>query len=371
MFFSLSKEPDSRFPYQDRFGSWWFNHDEGWSWIKDTWFKGYGHDELGNYVQLVQHSDCINLYHGKNRSFPLWWDDQTLTLTNLLGAGQPIRSDKRVVLFSDWLITENVDIHGTIDPSQLSRDQVVDSIVHNLESKTELLNLFSSGYNRRLFVTGGIDTVTLLAMMRDSMGMIDQIEYQHFEYDYFTNRNIEKIREKHWGYRQIHHWTSDTVLLSGASGDEYMMRGPNTVALWCAWQDINLVDILKKSTGYHVNYFLRPKNLAIFQEAYQQRDQIREQYPRYVDLIRQILDVNANDHQHWHLGRTITWTPFLDPELTKTILRLSVDDLLEQIIDAQISRDIIRRFNPILDLILSDSKNQNMRSNLHRLSDLR
>jgi hypothetical protein len=369
MFFSLSKEPDTRFPHQDRFGSWWFSHDEGWHNFSNTWLKGYRQGATGNYAEFELAADCITLKHGKNRSFPLWWNDQTLTLTNLLGQGQPIRSDKRVMLFADWLIIENADIHGTIDTSPVSRDQAVDLLVQSLNHKVDYFQTFSNSYDRRLFVTGGIDTITILAMMREA-GTFEQIEYQHFAYDYFTNHNMEKIREKHWGYRQIHHWTNENILLSGATGDEYMMRGPNTIALWCAWQDIDLVEILKKSTGYHVHYFLRPKNLAIFQDAYQRRDQIRDQYPTYTDLVRQILDVNANDHQHWHLGRTITWTPFLDPGLTKIMLRLSVDDLLSQFINAQISRDIIHRYNPILDLLLSDSKNQNMRQNLHRLSDI-
>lgn len=377
MFFTLSREKDSRLPYHDACGSWWLSHDDGWySTVmgKETrWTKGYSlgqyeESSLGNFIIISQEDDIVTVQHGRHRSFPLWWDDQKLVLTSLLGKGKPVHADKKVVLMRNWLFTESVDRHSPIDTSPLSSDQAFTKLVGLLDPEVCLpprVEKFSPYI--KLFVTGGMDTVTILSTVKNISHHIEILDHEYFQHDKFTVQNISALQEQHWGYGQIHHWTSGAILVSGAYGDEYMMRGPNTVALWCAWHDINLLDILRKSTGYHVDYYLRPKNAAIFQDAYNQRDKIRAQYPTYGDLVWQILDIHANDHQHWHLGKTLTWTPFLNAELTKTILRLPVDDLIDHFIDATINRKLIEYHWPECLKLLSTSKNSNSRENLHQL----
>ena len=172
------------------------------------------------------------------------------------------------------------------------------------------------------------------------------------------------IRANHWAYRNAHHWREPTVLLTGSCGDEFTMRGPDSVAIWAAWHDLDLEKLLTQSHGYHVQYFLRRKNLSTIQKAYQQRRDIQQSYPMYRDLVRRILDVNSNDHQLWHLGHTTHWTPFKDLALLKLFLRLPYDDMISQIIDASVSKDIIARWNPELVDSISDSKNYIHRSNL-------
>ena len=365
MFFTISKQRDERLPHHSPLGAWCLSRDDGWNYSGGPWHKGISGNSLS--IHHDSQSGNVTFEHGVNRSFPLWWNSETLTLTNLLGTGEPIRADKRMVLFGDWLLTEHQDIHGAIDTDVLSQDAVVDGI------RTQLIKSTRDVYpwQTRLFVTGGIDTVTLLALLKGVGDQIfDLMNYQYFEYDKFTNRNIADIQQQHWAYRQIHHFIdNNTILASGAYGDEYMMRGPYTIAMWCAWQNINIVDMLKKSSGYHVDYFCLPKNLMVFQSAWDRRADIQSQYPEYKDLVRQILDVNANDHQHWHLGKTLTWTPFLNPELTKLMLRLSVEDMLGQIINADVSRAVIQSLHPDCCKLLSLTKNRNIRQNLDRLNE--
>ena len=363
MFFTISKQLDPRLPYCSPLGDWRFSHDAGWTWNGGPWRKGLGTNSLEIHHDVK--SGNITFDHGKTRSFPLWWNDETLTLTNLLGTGEPVRADKQMVLFSDWLITEHQDIHGDIVTDTMSQDQVVDEIKTQLIQSTDVLH----DHCPKVFVTGGMDTATLLALFKHLDLDFELVDYEFFQYDLFTNLNIANIRRQHWAYGQIHHWGDNNVILaSGAYGDEYMMRGPNTIALWCAWQNINLADMLTKTTGYHVGYFSLPKNLAVFQSAWDRRSEIQSQYPTYPDLVHQILDINANDHQHWHLGKTLTWTPFLNPELTKLMLRLSVDDMLGQILNADVNRAVIQSLYPKCLSLLSQIKNQNIRQNLHLLS---
>jgi len=390
MFFSIGRSADRRFPFHSRTEpGWWISRDDGWEHdeIKGQIGKGIGNNRL---VIDVGTND-ITFDHGPHRSFPLWWNQDTQTLTNLMGTGELIRADKKYMLFNQWLVLGNRDIHGPIDDSQLSWDAVADDITKRLRSEffsaddrlpfdgSDQLPISphlpkSLGRVRPvLYVSGGLDTVTLLALLHDTWPLRTysiQPE-QHFDMDDFTDTNISGIRRDHWAYNQIHHWRSRTVLLSGAYGDEYLMRGPYTVALWAAWHDINLEHILNNSHGYHVPYYLKPMNLATIRGAWQRRAEIREQYVTYCDLIRQILDINANDHQHWHLGNTRTWTPFLDSHLTKTILRLSPDDLLRQIINGDINREVIRRTWPAAEVLVSRAKNLHANENLYLLSSLR
>jgi hypothetical protein len=371
MFLTLSKTQDTRLPNHDWLGKWCLSTDNGWTKniLKDSttvYFKGISNNRLS--INVDNKSEIISFDHGNHRSFPLWWEYQSQTLTNMLGNGQLIRADKKVSVMGDQLLIENRDIHGDIDITSLSKNDVIDGIVQEL--KKEFMIKFEQ--NTKLYISGGIDTVTLLAFSKSlAPYKYDIITEQYFENDEFCDKYIEKIRDHHWGYKQIHFWNdSPTRLLSGAYGDEYMMRGPQTVALWCAWQGIDIVSIFKKVSGYNINYYLKPQNLKFFTNSWQCRDTIQKLYPTYQDLCRQILDINANDHQHWHLGNTLTWTPFLNNKLTKLMLRLNPDDLVQQILDAEINRGIIRLLAPEVEQVLSNSKNFNSTENVSLLSNI-
>ena len=371
MFFSLSKDKDLRFPNHDQFGSWYFCHDDGWTNNGNTWFKGYDHPEAGhgNYLKFCLDKDIIKLEHDRLRSCPLWWDSSIPMLTNLIGTGSQIWADETITIGNLNLINSKTDVYGNISLDTLTMDCVVENVCNNLKKKASALNSIDS-QSKKLFVTGGIDTLTLLALIKNLDIDCEIIDYEHFEYDYFTNNNLKDIRNQNWAYQQIHHWRTPTILITGSCGDEFMFRGPYTIAIWAAWHDINMEKLLTNSEGYHVGYFNKPVNLNIFKDYYYRRNEIKSKYPEKIDLIKQILNANVNDHQHWHLGNTTTWTPFKDIELTKLVLRLDPVDLLTQIIDAKINKNIIERlWSPGLQLI-STTKNYKSRQHLHKLEML-
>ena len=368
MFFSLSKDKDSRFSNHNKVGSWWLSHDDGWAQTCQGWAKGYQHTVVdhGSFLEITCNKDLITLVHDRYRSFPLWWAADQKKLTNLLGSGQRIWADDTVKLTDNDIVLGKVQLFDDIKiSSYLDVDQVIDAITLNLKNKIQSLTDFT--VSKKLFVTGGIDTVMLLALVKSCNVDCDIINYEYFCYDQFTNANLEDIQEQHWGYKQIHHWRNPTMLLSGACGDEFLFRGPYTIGLWAAWYSIDLVKLLSKSTGYHVKYYLQEKNLKVFKEFYDKRNELRKQYPHYIDLIRQILNVNANDHQHWHLGHTLTYTPYKDLELTKIVLQLSPDFLVKQILNAEINQQVIKKIDPECLKLLSDNKNYNSRQHLYRL----
>jgi hypothetical protein len=65
----------------------------------------------------------------------------------------------------------------------------------------------------------------------------------------------------------------------------------------------------------------------------------------------------VNDWQHWHLGNTLTWTPFRDLELFKLFLALPYEQAVAQIMNSAVSCELIERNVPGLTQVLSDQKN--------------
>jgi hypothetical protein len=247
-------------------------------------------------------------------------------------------------------------------------EQCVDAMKQRLINKFQLANFGNTKI--KLFLSGGVDTTTVAALLSNQQANYENVKYEHFDYDYFTYRNINWMRENYWGYHtQIHHWREPTVYTTGGCGDEFLMRGPGTCALWAAWHDIDIVSIITQpgNTDYHRMYFLTDINRPKFEEAWNNRQQIRDLYPTVEDLNRHILDINVNDHQHWHLGNTITFTPFKDLELNKLILQLPVELILGQILDSQVSRELIKSLDADCLKYISVDKSHNT---LIQLADL-
>lgn len=349
MFFSVSKQPDPRFPYSEALQHWWFSHDAGWTQQGGKWSKGYRYQDLdhGNYCELVETSDGIMLHHDLERSFPLWWDQETKTLTNCVGSGQRIWTDRAVRLTPHDIELTICDIIGDVDLSPIGYRDAVDQVLERI--KTKFYRLTNDPVSKKIFVSGGVDTLGLYSILTKMNLEHELVDYEFFQYDSFCNQFIEDIRQQHWAYQQIHHWHHDCYLISGACGDEYLFRGPATMALWMAWHDIDFMRLLDQYQCYHNRYFRMEKNARLFQQAYQQRAQLHHKYATANELARHLIDMNLNDHQHWHLGLTLTWTPYKDIELFKLLLRVPISDMMQHFLDASINREIIgQRFSSLI-----------------------
>jgi hypothetical protein len=366
MFFSLGSSIDHRFPNHDTVDGWVFNYDNGWCRQDQSWYKGYQHSDIGygNWTRITVQGSHVQLHHGALRGYPLWWDREQRVLTNLCGSGQRIWADESIEIQGDQAHIPKVDIFGNINLEPLTMNQVLHELAADIRRKVSALDRDYHDNVKRLFLTGGVDTLLLFAFARAHGLQFDLVDHEHFEYDWFTNHALHNIRDRHWAYGQMHHWREPTMFLTGSCGDEFTFRGPNIIALWCAWHDIDVLNMLPQAQGYHVGYFQKPHNVEIFQQAWQSRHILRRRYPHKQDLVRQILDINANDHQHWHLGNTVTWSPFMDLEITKTILRLPEQHILSHIMDASVSKNLITLALPHCLSWLSQTKNYDQRKSL-------
>jgi hypothetical protein len=155
---------------------------------------------------------------------------------------------------------------------------------------------------------------------------------------------------------------------TGSCGDEYLLRGPTTIAMLTSWHDINFGEMLQENPeSYHYRHFNKYSSLWI--DSWNNREKLKSQYPTRESLNQQILNMLVNDHQHWHLGNTLTWTPFNDINLAKILLRCNINELIPQFINGQLSKNIISKIDNRLLSSLSYYKNYNTQENLQKLLD--
>ena len=383
MFFSINTlDNDNRFPNNYIHNGFYISIDEGWKYkyLSDTviFYKGYcDTDNLeniilefltdktprfsGNFCIIVVEPNSVTVTHDLNRSFPLFVYQKN-TITNLPYSNlemQRVFGDRYLSLTRDLIVEHYFNWNLINVESTITLDTFLEKTINILKNKTTSL---TDKNNIKIFLTGGVDTMLCYALLEKFLGdkNFELISYEHIDYDNFLYTNMSNINSSFWGYSQIHHWKEPTILASGAFGDEYFMRGPSTAALWAAWHNVDMLHLLEtKASGYHTDYFLRDKNKKIFREYWNERYSIREQYSSKSDLNEQILNMLNNDHQQWHLGNTLTWTPLKEPAITKMILELPKNDIIDQLLYAKLNFELISLLNRNLLNYISGCKNQN------------
>lgn len=375
MFFKISPDQDRRFPVRYALpNNLWLNVDAGWTELESmhgrVYWKGYCYqypigrslaDHLfinpvpnlaGNFVAvLVAHDGHIHISHDDCRSTPLLINrDQ---LGNIGLEGEPVWSDTVCTLHNSIVVQEKYDAVGSITSTRTLFSDAVDLIHHRLTQHFQWLKRQRRPI--RVFYSGGIDTLTCIAYLRALDINHELITGEHYDYDRFTTEFSNDLLQ-YWGYRQIHHWRDACYLVSGAPGDEYFMRGPSECNLMLMHMGKTVEDILRP-TDYHYEYFRELKNSRIYE--HQRTDsKLKSILHNRQDTCRQIIDMALNDHQHWHLGNTITFTPFRDLQILKIVLQLHDQDLERNMADATIQKALIERTDPELLQFLPALKNQ-------------
>jgi hypothetical protein len=354
MFFSISTQLDSRFPNNYQFDNIWINCDPGWQQTNTVFYKGY----VDNYCKITVDSGGARVEHNNPRNFPLWSRDGLIT--NLSPESTYHWMDDVVSLDHWGKITVNKLHLDLIVPSDsLTIGQAQDGIRHVLDTK-----LKQAPHNLKLFCSGGVDTLLIYSMLA-TRHPFELIVDEHYAPDKFTQQN-QSMLNKFWAYKQIHHWIDPAWLATGSHGDEYFLRGPAIIAMLTAWHDINFGELLINNPDcYHYHYFNKYQEL--WNDAWNTRHQLQDKYPTVDALHRQILNMLVNDYQHWHLGNTLTWTPFKDIDIARILLQCPINQLLPQFLDARLSKDLIIDYNPHIIDYLSRYKNHNSKENLPKL----
>jgi hypothetical protein len=390
MFFHVSKTAQTNFKHNYQTDHFVINLDDGWEQVQDyrgnlVWYKGYlDNADLSHFA--VRISEETLLTHSGNfciikvtdsgllirtdnlRSFPIWYD-YDLGLTNLREIGKLQYTDGIVGLTNNLeLIHAAFDPIGPIDDSPVSIDQVVDQIDLILKSKVQQF----IEYNRlplRVFLSGGVDTALLFSYIKNYTDDYHIVTNGYIEHDYFYLKNHGYL-SKFWAYNQIHYWAENCVLASGAPGDEFTARNPVTVDQLLQAHGSSFVKVMSEER------FKNSLNYDFFKRSYVGKiSNTPAQSATLAKAIKQCCEYNANDWQHWHLGKTLTWTPFRDMNIFKLVARLPLEDLKHQLMDSSIQIELIRRNSPELLSVLSSQKNavnymENVVGYLQKIKDL-
>lgn len=374
MFFSISLNRKENFSEFFRLGNFDVNTDAGWQihqqGSKTAVYKGYADqgtllsllDQIliqtepkltGNFCAIVYDSNTgtVEIKTDRYRGFPIFVDANN-EVTNLTPYPQVVWSNRHVSVNYDCTVNETkFNLVGTIDTTELSKDEVVTQIHKILDKRTE--NFVK--YNRlpiRAFLSGGVDSLLVYSYLQKYTDNYELIRCQHIDYDRFWLNNHGTL-ENNWGYTQIHHWSEPCILTSGTPGDEFMLRGPITCHEYLKFHGISMMDLLKNplwENCLHYSYYHKPENLETFNR---ETDTVADSRLLQWALCNNV----ANDWQHWHLGNTLTWTPLRDLEIFKLILRLPIDDAVAQIMNSDLSRTLIEQNSPGLTKVISDQKN--------------
>jgi hypothetical protein len=377
MFFHISKTSQNNFPYNHQTKNLVVSLDEGWSHTvdqhyNDIWYKGYLDQDLlsdhvldiaeeeepkhnGNFCVIKVFDQGLVIRSDKLRSFPLWYDID-IGLTNLYQLKETYWTDSFVMLKNDLeLIHSKFDVIGEIIDTKLTLDQVVDQVDALLIHKTKsFLSQLSNPI--RVFLSGGIDTALIFSYIQKHTDNYEIILNSHIDYDYFYLKNHTHLKQL-WGYNQIHHWNKDCVLSSGAPGDEFTARSPVTANLLLLHHGTSVPDLLNDAEFrhcLHYSYYNQQKYLDIWHET-----QKTYQHLSLAETIDLCCNYITNDWQHWHLGRTLTWTPLRDLEMFKLFARLEFSDLKQQVMNSVVQKKLIERNNPKILNYLSPQKNSN------------
>lgn len=356
----MTLQPDSRFPCQQQLNGFWFNSDPGWQQHSQSFYKGY----QDNFCQVNLTADQAWLAHNEFRTFPLWYEPGCIT--NLpRGELQQAWANIDVSMDPTGQITINKKaLNFTVPTGSLTRDQAVDQIKAILDRSAQEFKALSP-QNLKFYSSGGCDTMLLYVLARAHDLDFELLTDSHYEPDSFTRAN-QHILDQFWAYKQIHHWTNPTWLATGSCGDEYFLRGPAVISLITAWYDIDFEQALKANPdAYHFHYFNKYHDL--WAQGWRDRQATRQALPIRAALNHKILNNLANDHQHWHLGTTLTWTPFHNLDIVKILLRCEITDLMSQFLDGALSKQLIARYDPRAVDYISTYKNVNSQENIKKL----
>jgi hypothetical protein len=388
MFFHVSKTTQDNFPHNHQTKNFVISLDQGWTHVQDfqgndIWYKGYIDDaplrwyavrvsaeqqpqQTGNFCVIKVTDQQVVIRSDKLRSFPLWYNSEQ-GLTNLRNIGETIWSDCLVTLNNDMTLTRDYfDAVGTLSDVKLSFDTVVDQVDEIIKRKViEFLEYRELPI--KVFLSGGVDTALVFSYLKKYTDDYELVLNSHVDYDYFYLKNHGYLSEL-WGYTQIHHWETAGYLTSGAPGDEFTARSPVTANFLLLAQGTSIPKLLN-DTKYvgclHYNYFNQTKYLDAW--AKQEQEYVSDK-PSWIDTLKLCCNYNINDWQHWHLGRTLTWTPLRELEIFKLIASLPIEDLCDQVMTSSVQLALIKRNSPeVLEYISKQKNSMNYMENLSGL----
>lgn len=324
--------------------------DLGWKRLNNTIYKGYCieqnldqkvasmdyKEQTGNYT--IIDLDRCTYYCDNSRSYPLYYNQSTVTNINN-NSVEPIWFDATVIFNNNrwhWQQkTENVYLFDSMQKT-VNKEYIVNMICNYL---VDTVQQFSTELPVYIANSSGVDTL----MIRSAF------DYCGITYK-TVDHNTKKLQSLGWGYGQLYVSDRSHLQVTGFCGDELLLRNP----LYCQWlldpHNINLADEFDQFEYSYMKGF--------FNANYKKK--IKNRNNKFVTVksaFEHVANVAMNDYQMWHIDNTITFTPLRNKNTAIECLYADVDCILDQVIHAGISKQIIQRLNAKNLKLISKHKN--------------
>lgn len=355
MFFLIShirEESASPFSQTKKIGKFSVSLDAGWHTMDQILYKGYCLDrpleqkiidrdfreETGNYVILNFADDGCSIHYDNSRSFPILYDKQTVTNHKVEGL-TAVWFDGAVYYENDqWHFHhrhENV-VKYSGHQDYLNKQQLADMWCAHLINACEKLE---TDLPIMCADSNGVDSLTVKSAL-DYCGK----EYTSVKESPSTKAHLG------WGYNQLFETDRPHVQATGFCGDELLLRNP----LYCQWLlDSSNVDLVKEFDKTEHSYMK-----GFFNKRYREKVSAEVgKFPEFKQGYEHTANVSLNDFQMWHTDNTITFTPYRNTKMALKSLQADCDTILDQVIHAGVSKEIIQRLNPYNLTLLSKHKN--------------
>ena len=349
MFFNISSNFSDRFPVQVEHAGMFIGLDPGWNITDKVIYKGLP----GNECTIYLNADNIVVDPGPRRTFPVYYNQDSIS--NLINYNSTYISEQALTVLNATVLANTEST--TFTKLDLNDDELLDYLYNYIDDKVKN---FNPGLPIKVFPTGGVDVALVISFILKHKKDYEFLNAEHKAMDYFTCHNRSSIGNN-WAYRDIHYWTTPSILMSGTLGDEMMLRNPQHAYMLAKLNGENIIETLKTNTGlYHSHYYSRSKHKHCYDEA----DALNLDEEQTKNFI---LGRNSFDYQHWHMGETLTWTPLNDLTITNIMLNFSYSFLRDQFLDAGISKKLIARNNPEHLKLVSKLKNVDHFGHLYKL----
>ncbi len=354
MFFLISHsrgKSTSPFSNTRKIGQFTVSMDAGWQTNGDVLYKGYCveqpleqkiidrnfSEQTGNYVILDFKGGGCGVHYDNSRSFPMYYDEHTVTnyhdasLTAVWFDGAVRYQNHRW----EFMYRKENAIKCPATLITLTKEQLVDRycqyLVRCCNIKTKL-PFYCANSN-------GVDSLIIKSAF-DYCG----IDYK------LVDHNSERMKDLGWGYKQIFVTDTPHIQLTGFCGDELLLRNPLYVQWLLDPHNIKLSDEFDKVEHSYMKGFFDKNYKAKVQDHV-------GKFKTFAEAYEHTANVAVNDYQIWHVDQTITFTPFRNIQMALECFRADPDTMLDQVIHAGLSKDIIRKLNKRNLELISTHKN--------------
>lgn len=329
MFFTITKEPTHNLSNKTVIGDWTVMTDDGWQ---------IDHVESSVVITKGLGSvDCRIKCDGRDwdietnglRRFPLWRAGDSVS--NVYVTPNKIHNPSNVRYLNGNLLVDDVKETQWSIPSKtniLSRNDLEEQICASLLKQANILQ------DHELPIiapnTMGVDCALVRAVL----------DYSGIEYS-STNITKHRLEKSHltdksfWGYGQMLNEGLPHIQATGYNGDAYMSRQPLYVALYLRKWGIDIIKEFDKAGPTYMK--------GSFDRYF--RKQL-ETYDFPDDPDSKLVDMLINDLQIWHIDNCFTWTPLANTEIMRLGLAMDPDTALDQVLNAGLSRSLIKRLSP-------------------------